>query len=321
MVARASWPDEAVLRCALGDLAERVRAAGIRRTAIIVVGQVLAHGGFRDSHLYSAARDREAEQGGTAVMRRLLIIGIGAGDPEQVTVQAIKALNRADVFFVVDKGDDKQDLMLLRQEICERYVERRPYRIVLIPEPERDRSAPAYRRAVQRWRGERARLWAGVIRDELADGGCGALLVWGDPGLYDSALAIVEQIAAGMGPAELDYEVIPGISSVQALAARHRVSLTQVGRPVHVTTGRRLAAEGLPEHCDDVVVMLDAGCAFTGVDPATEIYWGAYLGTKDEILLSGAVRDVAAQIQAARAEARARKGWIMDTYLLRRPGT
>jgi len=253
-------------------------------------------------------------------MRRLLIIGIGAGDPEQITVQAIKALNRADVFFVVDKGDDKQDLTLLRQEICERYVENKPYRMVLIPEPERDRSAPAYREAVERWRAERAGLWAGVIRDELADGGCGALLVWGDPAFYDSAIAIAEQIAGLLGPAELDYEVIPGISSVQSLAARHRVSLTRVGRPLHVTTGRRLAAEGFPEHCDDVVVMLDAHCAFAGVQPDTQIYWGAYLGTKDEILLSGTVRDAAARIEAARGEARACKGWVMDTYLLRRPG-
>ena len=254
-------------------------------------------------------------------MRRLLIIGIGAGDPEQVTVQAINALNRADVFFVVDKGDDKQDLVLLRQEICDRYVRGHSYRMVLIPEPERDRSAAAYRQAVEQWRGERAGLWSRVIRDELADGGCGALLVWGDPGLYDSALAIVEQIAAELEPGELDYEVIPGISSVQSLAARHRVSLTQVGRPLHVTTGRRLAADGFPEHCDDVVVMLDARCSFTGVDPGTEIFWGAYLGTKDEILLSGPVGDVAARIEAARTEARARKGWIMDTYLLRRPGS
>jgi precorrin-4/cobalt-precorrin-4 C11-methyltransferase len=58
VVARATWPDEAVLRCALRELPERVRAAGIHRTAIIVVGEILAHGGFRDSHLYSAARDR-----------------------------------------------------------------------------------------------------------------------------------------------------------------------------------------------------------------------------------------------------------------------
>lgn len=58
VVARASWPDEVILRCALGDLAARVREHGIRRTAIIVVGRVLAEGDFRDSHLYSADRDR-----------------------------------------------------------------------------------------------------------------------------------------------------------------------------------------------------------------------------------------------------------------------
>jgi precorrin-6A synthase len=252
-------------------------------------------------------------------MRQLLIIGIGAGDPEQVTVQAIKALNRADVFFVVDKGDDKKDLMTARQEICERYIENRPYRMVAIPEPERDRTSPAYRQAVQQWRGERAEIWARVIRDELADGGCGGLLVWGDPALYDSTLAIVEQII-GMSAMEIEYEVIPGISSVQALAASHRVSLTQVGRPLHITTGRRLADEGMPAGCDDVVVMLDASCSFTHADPDTEIYWGAYLGTEDEILLSGTVGEAGGRIQAARSEARARKGWIMDTYLLRRPG-
>jgi precorrin-6A synthase len=124
-----------------------------------------------------------------------------------------------------------------------------------------------------------------------------------------------------MGTVEVEYEVIPGISSIQSLAARHRVSLTRVGRPVHITTGRRLAEDGFPEGCDDVIVMLDASCSFAGRVPAdTEIYWGAYLGTKDEILVSGTVADVAGQIQAARGEARERKGWIMDTYLLRRPG-
>jgi precorrin-4/cobalt-precorrin-4 C11-methyltransferase len=58
VVARASWPDELVLRCSLGELAEHVRAHGIRRTAIILVGRVLAEGSFLDSHLYSAERER-----------------------------------------------------------------------------------------------------------------------------------------------------------------------------------------------------------------------------------------------------------------------
>jgi precorrin-6A synthase len=250
-------------------------------------------------------------------MRRLLIIGIGAGDPEQVTVQAVRALNEADVFFLMDKGAAKHDLVALRQEICERYVTDHPYRIVQAPDPERDRTAAGYRDAVQEWRSQRAEIYARLISEELADGQCGAFLVWGDPSLYDSTLAIVEQIIAS-GALELEYEVIPGISSVQALAARHRVSLTRVGKPVQVTTGRRLADEGFPDGCDDLVVMLDAACSFTGVDADTEIYWGAYVGTQDEILVSGKVADVADQIRDVRGEARERKGWIMDSYLLRR---
>ncbi len=60
VVARASWPDEEIIRCPLGEIAGRVRARGIRRTAIIVVGRVLAGSCFGDSHLYSAGRDRGA---------------------------------------------------------------------------------------------------------------------------------------------------------------------------------------------------------------------------------------------------------------------
>ncbi|NEC93255.1 SAM-dependent methyltransferase, partial [Streptomyces sp. SID12501] len=115
------------------------------------------------------------------------------------------------------------------------------------------------------------------------------------------------------------HEVVPGISSVSALLARHRTNLNRVGRPVQITTGRRLA-EGWPQDVDDVVVMLDARHAFTAhLDQDRFIYWGAYVGTPDEILVSGKLADVAGRIEELRTEARVRKGWIMDTYLLRRP--
>ena len=248
-------------------------------------------------------------------MRKLSVIGIGAGDPDYVTVQAIKAMGAVDVFFVVEKPSDRHDLVDLRRQLLERYAG--DHRVVNVEDPERDRTAPAYTDAVEDWRARRAEVWERAILDELEDGRHGAFLVWGDPALYDSTLAVIDGILE-RGAVDLDYEVIPGISSVQALAARHRIPLNRVGAPIHITTGRRLA-EGFPEHSDDVVVMLDGERAFKQVDPdGLYVYWGAYLGTEDEILIAGALGERAAEIETARAEARERKGWIMDTYLLRR---
>jgi len=251
-------------------------------------------------------------------MRRVLVIGIGAGDPEQVTVQAIRAINRADVVFVIEKGSEADELASVRREVLARYLEddRRP-RVVALADPPRDRAAPAYREAVDDWRARRADVWEAALGDHLRDGETGAFLVWGDPAIYDSTTAVLEAIA-GRGNVELDYEVIPGISSLQALAARHRIPWARVGGAVQITTGRRLAA-GMPEEADDVLVMLDPGCAFARVAAEdVEIYWGAYIGTEDEILVSGPVHELAPEIERLRRDARERKGWVMDSYLLRR---
>ncbi|MFF1418175.1 precorrin-6A synthase (deacetylating) [Streptomyces sp. NPDC058280] len=256
-------------------------------------------------------------------MRKIYVIGIGAGDPDQLTVQAVKALNHVDVFFLLDKGEEKSDLIALRHEILRRHIDGRAYRLVEARDPERDRVADsaAYPGAVDDWRSRRAALYERMIIDELGEGPgedrTGAFLVWGDPALYDSTLAVLEEILE-RGRVRFDHEVIPGISSVSALAARHRVGLNRVGRPVQITTGRRLA-EDWPEGVDDVVVMLDAHQSFRhhlAADPV--IHWGAYVGTEDEILVSGRLSEVAGRIEELRSAARSRKGWIMDTYLLRR---
>src|ERR1041384_67002 len=106
-------------------------------------------------------------------MRKVLVIGIGAGDPEFITIQAIKALNRADVLFIVDKGQEKDELVRVRAEICDRYLERGSYRIVEIADPERNRSSPAYRAAVNAWRRARAERYEAAVAAELADGQTG----------------------------------------------------------------------------------------------------------------------------------------------------
>ena len=65
--------------------------------------------------------------------------------------------------------------------------------------------------------------------------------------------------------------------------------------------------------------MLDAECSFKNIsDSEIDIYWGAYLGTEDEILVSGNLRELTQDIERMRTEAKKTKGWIMDTYLLRK---
>ncbi|MEU3144853.1 MULTISPECIES: precorrin-6A synthase (deacetylating) [unclassified Streptomyces] len=255
-------------------------------------------------------------------MRKIHVIGIGAGDPDQLTLQAVRALRGTDVFFLLDKGEVKADLTGLRRDMLDVHLPERVYRVVEARDPERDRRAGgvAYSPAVDDWRSARADIYARLIADELGEDQVGAFLVWGDPSLYDSTLAILEEVLA-RGEVAFDYDVVPGISSVSALVARHRTGLNRVGRPVQITTGRRLS-EGFPQGVDDVVVMLDAHQAFRRyVDQDVDIYWGAYIGTPDEILVAGPLAEAAPRIEELRAEARERKGWIMDTYLLRRnPG-
>ncbi|WP_104633398.1 precorrin-6A synthase (deacetylating) [Streptomyces sp. MH60] len=255
-------------------------------------------------------------------MRTIHVIGIGAGDPDQLTLQAVAALRSTDVFFVLDKGEAKADLVRLRRDMLETHIPEGAYRVVEARDPERDRGAggAAYSPAVGDWRSARAGIYERLIAEELGEDESGAFLVWGDPALYDSTLGILEEILE-RGSVAFEYDVVPGISSVSSLVARHRTGLNRVARPVQITTGRRLA-EGFPEDADDVVVMLDAHQTFRQyADQDIDIYWGAYLGTPDEILDSGPIAEAAPRIERLRAEARERKGWIMDTYLLRRnPG-
>lgn len=250
-------------------------------------------------------------------MRTILIVGIGAGHPDFLTLQAIKALQRADVVFLPDKGEDKGGLNAIRLRLLEAAVPGKAYRLAPFTVPERrPAETPAYEGSIGTWRAALEAAYRDLFTGEMRDGETGAFLVWGDPGLYDGTLTIVEEMrAAGL---ELAVEIVPGISAVQALAAAHRIPLNRVGEAVTVTTGRRVAA-GEADGLGNFVVMLDSQAAwrrFAGED--AEIYWGAYLGTADELLVAGRVAEVMDEIWRQRTEAQARHGWIMDTYLIRR---
>ena len=251
-------------------------------------------------------------------MIELTLIGIGTGNPDHVTLEAVKAMNAADLILIPLKGEDKADLAGLRLEICRACVTNPATRIESFDLPVRDPGTPDYLRRVNYWHDEIAAVWAASIATHLGQGGGAkmAFLVWGDPSLYDSTLRIAERLARQMS---LRLKVIPGITAIQTLCAAHAIPLNDLAAPVTITTGRRLRDTGWPEGADTAVVMLDSGGAFATLDPAgVHIWWGAYVGMENQILLSGPLAEMADLITETRAKARADHGWIMDIYLMRR---
>jgi precorrin-6A synthase len=244
-------------------------------------------------------------------MTRLSLIGIGTGNPDHLTLQGVKALNAADLILIPRKGVAKSDLADLRHLILSRALTQ--------PVPIAEYDVPAradqddYLGAVNDWHDAIANIWRDTIVAHLPQGGEVALLVWGDPSLYDSTLRIAARLPG------LTVRVIPGITSLQLLTAAHAIPLNTLAEPVTITTGRQLRDHGWPPGATTIAVMLDKGGAFTVLDPkGLTIWWGAYVGMEEECLIHGPLAQVAEDILATRARLRAKHGWIMDIYLLRR---
>ncbi len=243
----------------------------------------------------------------------LTLIGIGTGNPEHLTLQAIRAMNAQDVILIPRKGQGKADLAELREAICAEMLTNASTQVVPFDLPVRDEAIQDYETRVHHWHDAIAVAWqkaiAGCARSDRV-----ALLVWGDPSLYDSTL----RIAARLHPAPT-IEVIPGITSLQGLTAAHAIPINEVAAPFVVTTGRRLRDEGWPADVDTIAVMLDGTCAFqTLLQEDFQIWWGAYVGMAEQITVAGLLAEVSDQIVQQRATAREEHGWIMDIYILRR---
>jgi precorrin-6A synthase len=253
------------------------------------------------------------------VTRRIVLIGIGPGDPEQVTLEAVRAMNEVDFFVVTEKHrPDGDPLAAARAALLARHLGAEPH-VIVVDDPERDRSrgcaadAAQYERAVADWHSARAARYAAALAGRPGDAG---FLVWGDPALYDSTIRVLERVVAGL---DAELHVVPGVSSVSALAARHRIVLHGIGEPLHVTTGRRLG-EAVAQGQRNIVVMLNRWpTELQAVDPAVwRVWWGANLGTRSERLVAGPLPGALREIERARAAARQEAGWVMDVYLIQR---
>ena len=244
---------------------------------------------------------------------QLTLIGIGTGNPEHLTLQAIRAMNAADLILIPRKGAGKDDLADLRRDMCAEVLTGEAPLIAEFDLPVRDPTIQDYETRVHHWHDAIAAVWSDTIGAHTGAQHI-ALLVWGDPALYDSTL----RIAARLRPTP-QLNVIPGIMSMQALTAAFAIPLNDIGAPFLVTTGRRLRDEGWPAGVDRIIVMLDGSCAFQELPPeGLHIWWAAYAGMAQEIRIEGAIAKVRDQILTTRAKARKDHGWLMDIYLLSR---
>lgn len=241
---------------------------------------------------------------------RVHIVGIGMG-AHHVTPEAAEVLRDADYVIAAEKRDGDA-LLAIRREIADAF----DLPVVAVPDPSRDREAAGdggYVGAVAGWHAARVAAYEQVLAERQ---GTAAFLVWGDPAFYDSTIRIVEAIAE-RGAVEVDYDVVPGISALQLLAARHRVVLHDVGQPLHLTTGRKLQ-EAVAAGQTNIAVMLNRGLELDGLDDWT-IWWGGNLGRPEEELVVGRVGDVRAELDDARARVKDAAGWVLDIFLVRAP--
>ena len=151
---------------------------------------------------------------------RVRVLGVGMG-PHHVTAEVADALRSCDYAVAARKSAD-DGLLAVRREICRAHH----LEVAEVDDPPRDRDDPEdYPAAVAAWHRARIAAYEDVLRER---GGTAAFLVWGDPSLYDSTIRIVEELATRL---PLEYDVLPGVSAPQLLAARHRIVLHQVGQP------------------------------------------------------------------------------------------
>lgn len=243
-------------------------------------------------------------------MDELFLIGIGTGNPDHLTLQAIKAMRGAELILIPKKGPDKSDLAGLRHTMLAEHAP--DVAVAEFDMPKRDVSG-GYLAGVEAWHDAIAAEWVAAV---ARAGGARkvALLVWGDPSLYDSTLRI-----AGRLQPKPKVTVVPAVTSVQVLTAGHAIPVNEVGAPFTVTTGRQLRDHGWPAGVETLAVMLDGECSFLTVPPeGVHIWWGAYVGMAEEVLQAGPLAEMAAVIPPLRERLRAEHGWIMDIYILRR---
>jgi precorrin-6A synthase len=242
-------------------------------------------------------------------IKKVYIVGIGPGNPKYLTLEAYEIIKKAKNFIIPLKKGPKEELTKIREKVIEFCKQGDTnYRVIKVEFPERKKGG-VYKLEVESWRTEKVSILAEVLKD--VDEAC--FLVLGDPSLYDGHIEIFKEVSNNL---PMEIEVIPGISTINLLSAKHKISLTKVAETLLITTPRPLRKQ--KEISRNTVVFLDNYETFKMFKDDSElmIYWGAYLGTEKEVLFNGKLSECWQELIELRRKLKEKNGYIMETYLL-----
>lgn len=243
------------------------------------------------------------------MIEKIYLIGMGPGDIKYLTLEAAETIRKLNLFLIPAKAGKKESLALKRKEIIAQIKSTKNFRILEVSFPERKKTG-IYEEEVKKWRFQKGQILKEVLQKETEKEV--GFLVWGDPSLYDGHIEIFKEVQKDLN---FELEIIPGISAFQILSAKHQISLTEIAGTLTFTTPRGLKKlKSLDHH---VVVFLDNYESYKNLNfSQLQIYWGAYLGTSEEVILSGNLKEVLPKLINLRRKLRKEKGFIMETYLL-----
>ena len=243
------------------------------------------------------------------MVKKVYLIGMGPGNLKYLTLEAVDLIKRLPLFLIPLKSSKKTYLTEKRKEILYKIRKDQNFKIVEIPFPERKRSFQ-YKEAVISWRRKKAEILIKVLQKKSTEEA--GFIVWGDPSIYDGHIEIFKDVQKQI---PIEFEIIPGISAFQILSAKHKIPLTKIAGSLLFTTPRGL--KKFSEIKENTVVFLDNYESYRKFNQKDlKIYWGAYLGTEKEVLLSGRLSEVKEKIIELRRKLRKENGWIMEIYFL-----
>jgi len=203
--------------------------------------------------------NRQAENrqtGGVPIccsMNSLYVIGVGSGDPELLTLKAVRIIREVPVLFVPKGREDGKSLALsIVSSVID--LNGKDIRELHFPMVKTGHINPEHE---ERWEMITAEMGKALVSSDCA------FLTLGDPSLYSTFFYLYDRLL-GLKP-DLKIEIIPGVSSINAAAAKARMSLALADEKIAILPATYM--EGIKETLDrfDTIVLMKVNSVFSGV--------------------------------------------------------